>query len=500
MEEPEQVIPRGKAVPLVPSVLHEGKDEMNFAEFPLGIISKRAEANVNTLVFEDTINDRNTGVDLPRKLTITTSDLLGLPTSTDDEVLLGLIQLSKLQGFESRKVYFTRYQLLRLLGWAVNGQNYDRIKTALKRWSGVTLLYDGAWRDQSAGRWGDGAFHVLDNFDLDPSENESTRPKPAPNQMAFEYAASSFIWNEKVFQSFHKGNLKALDFSFVMGLRSAISRRLYRFLDKRFFKMRRLEFDMRTLAYEKIGISRGTAIADVKRQLLKAMDELVSLGFLRDIPTAERVKKVGVGNYRLVFVRAGERDQEENLEPEEQPELPLDAKTLSPLEAALSEAGIKGHKVRELAKNYSEELIKEKLEVLAYLVAKKAKQVENNPAGFLIRSIEDNYENPRGFVSTVQKAKKEEAERTRIAKGEAIKKRQAAVAQEKQKALDELLDGFWSGLSEEDRKKEEEAALAKASDFEKRMLSDGGEYIARSVLFARHARARLLARGVRVPD
>lgn len=43
------------------------------------------------------------------------SAMNGLPTARDDEVILGLLQLSKLEHFADRKVHFSRYQLLQLL-------------------------------------------------------------------------------------------------------------------------------------------------------------------------------------------------------------------------------------------------------------------------------------------------------------------------------------------------------------------------------------------------
>ena len=60
----------------------------------------------------------------------------GLPTARDDEVILGLLQLSRLQGFADRRVAFTRYQLIRLLGWRDESKSYERIEKSLNRWIG----------------------------------------------------------------------------------------------------------------------------------------------------------------------------------------------------------------------------------------------------------------------------------------------------------------------------------------------------------------------------
>src|SRR5688572_17387889 len=72
-----------------------GRDEMNFAEFPLALLTDRAPSDVKTLEAEDQIYDERKGQPLSRKLTITASDKYGLTTAKDEDVLLALIQLTK---------------------------------------------------------------------------------------------------------------------------------------------------------------------------------------------------------------------------------------------------------------------------------------------------------------------------------------------------------------------------------------------------------------------
>src|SRR5262245_31285881 len=124
---------------------NDGKDEMNLAEFPLCALAHRLRPDVKTLHFEDRPWDKSRNDWITRRLTITGSDAFGLPTERDDEVLLGLIQLTRQRGFAERKVSFTRHELLRLLGWRGTTRNYARVEESLNRWTGVTLYYDNAW-------------------------------------------------------------------------------------------------------------------------------------------------------------------------------------------------------------------------------------------------------------------------------------------------------------------------------------------------------------------
>src|SRR5690242_8559095 len=121
----------------------EGRDELNLAEFPIAVLSDRAPHGQNTLEFQDTIRDPATGKLVQRKLTITAPEKYGLPTATDDEVLLGLIQLSKLRGnLNERTVNFSRYEIIRLLGWRETGPSYHRLEESLDRWMSVYLSYE----------------------------------------------------------------------------------------------------------------------------------------------------------------------------------------------------------------------------------------------------------------------------------------------------------------------------------------------------------------------
>src|SRR5262245_772627 len=90
------------------------RDEMNFAEFPLASVSDTIAEGQKTLEFTDEIFDPSTNRTVPRTLVITAADRFGLPTALDDEVLLGLMQLSCDQGFADRKVHFSRYELIKL--------------------------------------------------------------------------------------------------------------------------------------------------------------------------------------------------------------------------------------------------------------------------------------------------------------------------------------------------------------------------------------------------
>src|ERR1700712_3520732 len=162
-----------------PSLESGGRDELNLAEFPIAALSDRVPDGQLTLVFEDKL-ERRDSAPIVRRLTIMGTPKHGLPTSLDDEVLVGLIQLTKRRGnFTDPRVTFSRYELIELLGWPQSGHSYRRIEEALHRWVGVVLMYENAWWDNAAKSWVDENFHVLDNVTLYDRERRGPSSRSA---------------------------------------------------------------------------------------------------------------------------------------------------------------------------------------------------------------------------------------------------------------------------------------------------------------------------------
>ena len=130
-----------------------GRDEMNLAEFPITLLTDRVPKDQKEAVYQDEIFDERSGLTVSRKLTIQ-AGTYGLTTAIDDQVILGLIQLTRSKNnFTERKVEFSRYELTQLLGWSLGGASYERIKTSLDRWTSVYLQYENAWRDNRTKTW-----------------------------------------------------------------------------------------------------------------------------------------------------------------------------------------------------------------------------------------------------------------------------------------------------------------------------------------------------------
>ena len=394
----------------------EGRDELNLAEFPLAALSSRPAPGQLTLEFKDTIYDNQARQFIERRLTVAGTEKFGLPNAVDDEIILALIQISKKQGFTQKTVPFSRYEIIQILGWEDQTWNYQRVVQALDRWTSVTLKYVNAWWEPKSKSWVDETFHIIERLTEVKDEHGKER--------------AAFVWSDVIFKNFQNGHLKALDLDLYRRLQVPTAKRLYRLLDKRFYRRHRVAFDLIELAINKLGIAQTYQIGNIKQRLQPAIEELENVGFIKAQPKEKRYQKHGVGAWDIIFEKA--LPDSPTLAADglaQEPDQPL-----SEAEAELIEFGVSPRKARRLCTTHPENFIREKLDVVRYLNATKSK-APKNPVGYLVKSIEEKYSLPDGYQTVEQKAESEELVRkNKAARRDAEAQR---VEREKKKAQNE---------------------------------------------------------------
>ena len=199
-----------------------GRDELNLAEFPIALIADRAPAGQKTLYFEDRHG----------RLTVTGSDAYGLPSAIDADVIVALIYLNKHRtGFSDVNVNLSKYELIKLLNWPDDGTYYRRLDLSLNRWAGVLLVYDKCWWNNKTKRYASAKMHILESVVF-------AEPDSRTRDHQSHLPLSTFTWNKTFIESCQADNLRQLDLDTYFSLNSAISKRLYRFLGKRFYRKR----------------------------------------------------------------------------------------------------------------------------------------------------------------------------------------------------------------------------------------------------------------------
>ena len=351
-----------------------GRDEMNLAEFPFALLSKRAPQSLNTMRFEDSVEGKD-GKMVQRRWTVTGGDQFGLPLAGDEEVYVALMEVTKDQGFDKRTISITRYDLIRRLGWPDKGDSYRRLRSALDRLLGVTITSEKAFWDNAKQRYVDVGFHIIDDYAL---YDENPGRKRSGHQAALPL---SFItWNQVIFRSFQAGNIKQLDTAFFFGLNSSVSRRLYRYLDKkRYDGKAAFRMGLNKLAFEKLGMSRSYYPSHIKQELQRAHDELVRTGFLTQV---EYVRPRGGGEEQVVYHFTKRKYMITR-----EPAAPSLAEELT---EKLTEAGVTVGVARQLVRDFGEEA-RVQLQYLPYRGAQDS-------AAVLVEAIKGKWEPPASYL------------------------------------------------------------------------------------------------------
>lgn len=431
------------------SWLVDARDEMNLAEFPLTLLSDKPEPGRTSLIYEDSTFDAGSNRVVTRRLKITAPAEYGLPRGIDEDVIVALIQLTKIKNnFSNRRVGFVRSELIALLGWADNGKSYDRLTTSLKRWTVVSLDYDDAWWSKSERRWTTRVFHILDECEINDGRTVKGRRESLPSEI---------VWNETVFGSFTAGNLKDLDYRLYVRLEYATSKRMLRFLDKRLYFRDEMSFDLKDFAFAHIGLSRGyeNNVGKIKEKLRPAIRELTAAEFLDPMDDAERYSKAA-GTWRVRFRRARlaaapAAPAAAAAPPEADP----------PLLRSLVERGITATTARGLVRDHPAEVIERQVEVWDWLRARSDRRLGRSPSGFLVQAIRDDYAPPGDFASRAteqaRRADRDRADRQRQSRREADR----ALAQ-RELADREAVDTYLAGLAAVEREALEADAVARS--------------------------------------
>lgn len=257
---------------LFPDTLRQGKDEINLAVFPLAALYTHISKDTRSLKFEDTIIGQN-GKLVKRTWTIQGGSEAGLPTATDEDVYVALMERTQRQGFDNQQVFFSRYDLLNRLGWCLCGKCYQRLDESLVRLSNVTFHARNAFWDHEAKSYVTAAFSLIQGFHIYEEVTGRKTERDEPH--------SWIMWSDQLYKSFKSGYLKFLDTELYFSLQTSTSRRLYRYLDRQFGENDQLAIDLFKMAHEHLGISRNFQFAsEIIRKLEPALEELVEKLYL----------------------------------------------------------------------------------------------------------------------------------------------------------------------------------------------------------------------------
>ncbi len=186
-----------------------------------------------------------------------------------------------------------------------------------------------------------------------------------------------------MFSSFKAGHLKKIDMDLYRRLNRSTAKRVYRFLDKRFYFRNHLRLDLRRFACEHVGLSRNYDTAQLRRRLNPAIAELENAGYLEPMAAADRFRQLRRGQWEVVFRRMPRTARRT-----------CDGRRLSSEEQALIDRGVTPTAAVRLVRDFPVAIIRSKISVFDALREEKADGISRNPAGYLVKSIRDDYKTP----------------------------------------------------------------------------------------------------------
>jgi len=398
-----------------------GRDEMNLAEFAIGLASDRNTKQIKTVERKQTMFLAN-GTKLEQIWTVTGSDKHGLPRAGDDDVLLALLKLASDRGLQERRVFFSRYELMQILDWVPNGRNYQRFESSLERLAGVRILAKNSFWDHSRKSYTSMNFGLIDDYIIVDRREHCAQPEGQLEEMPLTHVS----FNEKFFQSMQVGNMKRLDMRLYNALGSALSKRLYRYLDKRRYRTNVFDVDMYTLATVNLGLDLSTRryASQIKQLLDPAHRELQSHGFLKswDYRWSEDRSTWFI---QYAFAKAKQDSSEDNKPVPE-----------SCAAQTLVKRGFSASLASRLASQFADR-IPAKLDMFDQLIMARSPLLARNPLGWLRKAIEDDYQQVRGYEPPDVRQKKAQ-------KAEASAKKEKDADRQLQEEKDRLWQRYQS--------------------------------------------------------
>ena len=308
-------------------------------------------------------------------------------------------------------------------------------------------------------------FGVFDNLVI--YRREVVQGKAAPG-------CSRFVWNEVLFRSFQSGYLKQLDWNLYCQLTSPVAKRLYRFLDKRFYHSNRVEIDLQELGFRKVRLTANYNTAQMKRTLLKGIEELEHVWEVKPRLPEERFRKDGQGKWIVIFERRTTRSRPV-IAPSvtsaitTESSVPFVQSAINPqnLERELVKRGIGPASAEELSLLQPSNRIREMLELYDWY----NNRGQSRGPGFLVKAIRNpaGIALPTGFESSLQRQERQQAKEAQKQAEANVRTKRERLALRKQNSRQRAFTAFWEALSPSEQDTFETEALENADMMKRRL-------------------------------
>lgn len=442
------------------------KSEVNFMRLPFFALSRKDSSQRIETEYKEVV-ERN-GKKTEIIWTVTANAKFGYPTPFDKKVHKAIESIISKRDLPIKNpIDFSIYEICKLLNISDSGRNYEMVKNALVRTAFAGIQSKGTFYSKSDKRWIEDAFHLYDRVVF----IGETLPDGKIAETNYLFLGEWYLKNLNAFY------VKPLDYDFFLSLKSSIAGRLYEFLSLQFYGLgcKPCTIDYRKLC-QVLPIAEQRYVSKAVQNLETAHKELIKRGFV------SKVEWYVQPSWAITYF-PGKKAREElrGANFENQQELSLlkhESRSSLAIEMKLStdEAKIIGQLIqrgitvgtaRRLVNAYPNEQICRQIEVFDWLKKKKSPLVGKNPAGFLRKSIEENYQPPEEYCSYLEKKLQ------RLEAEKAMAQKQAE-EEEREKELSKIRV-YKESLSQEEKVKlreEAELEIRSSGQYNEKFITD----------------------------
>jgi plasmid replication initiation protein len=339
--------------------------EGNFEEHPYFRVGDR-NAGTGIMQFENELRTRDGNV-MQQSWVVRAAHGRGLPGRYDQDVYIALMQLIDAKGLpEDGWVSFSVYELVELMGKRHSGREYGQVRDSLQRLATTSVESKNAFYHKGRKAYISDTFSLLTDVKLAEYEGIAGERKDRNRVHLSQYFVDSYRANY----------LKHIDAGFYFSLSSPIAKRLYRLIDKKRSGRRSWEVELFSLK-SRIPLSDYKYVSKVKEKLAPAHEELIAKGFLKGVSYR---KNEGGQEYAVYEITEDFRARRAAVASRS-----LSADELFCVQRVQAEG---------MARETAEELVATHgaARVMHYVEALPHQKNIRNPAGWLKKAIENNYE------------------------------------------------------------------------------------------------------------
>ena len=353
-------------------VLAEG----NFEEHPYFRVGDR-NAGTGVLTYENELRTRDGHV-LRQSWTVRAAHGRGLPGRFDQDVYVALLQMIDDKGLpEDGWLGFSLYELVELMGRKHSGRDYRQVRESLRRLATTSIESDNAFYHRGWKEYISDTFSLLSEVKLSEYEDPKVERTDRNRVLLSQYFVDSYKANY----------LKNIDVEFYWSLASPIAKRLYRLVDKKRNGRRLWEAELFSLK-DRIPLSDYKYASKIKEKLAPAHAELIKKDFLKGV-TYRNSGGTQFASYEITEGFHARRSASGGLK------LPSGDEFFCVQRLKAEGMGTKA--AEEVVATHGASRVMRYVEALPY------QKNLRNPAGWLRKAIENNYELDMPSVSTFTK-------------------------------------------------------------------------------------------------